>query len=58
MTFEQQIHELCQEAIACQSEEDAVSVAKRIQVLMHARIEELRSNISSLPLLGDTALAE
>ena len=58
MTFEQQIHKLCEEAIACRCEDDAIAVTRRIQMLMHARIEELRGNLSNLPLLGDTALAE
>jgi hypothetical protein len=58
MNFEERIKTLCEEAIACKCEEDAVAVARQIQLLMHSRIEELRANINHLQLLGDVATAK
>jgi hypothetical protein len=55
MTFEQCITKLCEEAIACENEKEAIAVARRIQVLMHARTAELRGNLNNLPLLGEAA---
>lgn len=56
MNFEEQINQLCTEAIACKSEEKAVELARRMQSLVHARIEELRSNLVTLPPVGPTGL--
>jgi hypothetical protein len=52
MTFEQQINCLCEKAVACKSEEEAVEIARQMQALMHNRIEELRSNLITLPPVG------
>ncbi len=54
--FEEQISALCQEVIACKSEEQAIELARRIQSLMHARIEELRGNLITLPPIGPTGI--
>jgi hypothetical protein len=58
MTFEQQIMKLCEEVIACHSEREAIELTRRMQLLMHARIEELRNNLSNLPLLGAGVAAQ
>ena len=55
MDFENQILQLCQEIIACQSEEESVKLTRRMQELLHRRIEELRSNVSTLPLVSPKA---
>ena len=52
MTFEQQINRLSQQDVACKSEEEAVDIARQMQELMHNRIEELRSNLITLPPVG------
>lgn len=48
MTVEEQIVKLCEEAAACESEADAVELARRARALMHARVDELRSNLTTL----------
>ena len=52
MTFEDQINKLAGEAVACTSEEQAVVLARRMQVLMHERIEALRENLITVPPVG------
>jgi hypothetical protein len=56
MNFDEQIMCLCQEAIACKCEADAVELARRMQALMHGRIEELRGNLITLPPIGPTGI--
>lgn len=56
MNFDEQIVKLCEELIACKSEARAVELARLMQELMHARIEELRSNLITLPPLGPTRI--
>ena len=58
MTFEQQILSLCEEAVACESEEEAMEIARHIQALLHARIEELRGNLISLPPVGPAGIKD
>lgn len=56
MNFEEQITQLCEEVIACESEEQAVELVRRLQVLMHTRIEQLRENLMNLPPIGPTSI--
>lgn len=49
MDFQKPIQELCQEIIACQSEEEAVKLTRRLKILLHDRIEELRGTVPLLP---------
>lgn len=56
MNFEEQIAQLCEEAIACKSEEQAVELVRRLQALMHTRIEQLRGNLINLPPIGPTSI--
>jgi hypothetical protein len=58
MTFEEQLKHLCQKIVACKSDEEAVELARRMQALMHARVEELRSNLIALPTIGPTIVDE
>ncbi len=58
MTFEQQIMKLCEEAVACKSEQRAIELAREMQALMHSRIEELRVHLITLPPLGPTNIGE
>jgi hypothetical protein len=48
MIFEKQITNLCEEAAACKSETEAIELAQRARNLMHARVDELRSNLNTL----------
>lgn len=52
MTFEDQINKLAEDAIACASEDQAVELVRRMQSLMHERIESLRENLITVPLVG------
>ena len=52
MTFEDQINKLADEAIACTSEGQAVELVRRMQALMHERIEGLRENLITVPRVG------
>lgn len=52
MTFEDQINQLADEAIRCTSEEQAIELTRRMQALMHARIESLRENLITVPPVG------
>ena len=52
MTFEQEIGKLCLEVIACTSDQEAVELTRRMQGLMHKRIQEVRGNLMTLPSLG------
>lgn len=56
VNFEEQITQLCQELIACKSEVKAVELARLVQSLMHTRIEDLRSNLVTLPPTGPTGI--
>lgn len=47
MNFDQEIKRLCEEAVACTSEAGAAELARQAQSLMHARIEELRGNLTA-----------
>lgn len=49
MNFEQEIRRLCEEAVSCTSEAGAAELAKQAQVLIHARIEQLRGNLTPPP---------
>lgn len=48
MTFEEQIEELCREALVCSSDDAAVEIIREMQALMHFRIEQLRSKLTVL----------
>lgn len=52
MTFEDQINKLAEEAIACTCEEQAIELIRRMQALMHDRIEALRENLITVPPVG------
>lgn len=52
MTFEDQINRLAEEVIHCTSEEQAIELTRRMQALMHARIESLRENLITVPPVG------
>jgi hypothetical protein len=47
-SFDEQVKELCAKVIACQTEHQAVELLKELRLLLHERIEELRSRV--LPL--------
>jgi hypothetical protein len=50
MTFEEEIRRLCREAISCTSDEEATAIARRIQALIHERMDEFRGNLKALML--------
>jgi len=52
MTFEDQISKLAEEAVSCTSEEQAVELTHRLQVLMHRRIESLREDVTAMASVG------
>jgi hypothetical protein len=52
MTFEEQVNKLAEEASACTSEEQAIELIRRMQTLMHDRIETLRENLITVPPVG------
>jgi hypothetical protein len=56
VNFEEQIIQLCEEVIACKSEEQAIELTRRIRSLMHTRIEELRGKLITLPPIGPTGI--
>jgi hypothetical protein len=58
MDFENHIRELCQEILTCQTEEEAVDLTRRMQELLHRRIEDLRSNVSTAPLFPSETFTE
>jgi hypothetical protein len=43
MYLDQQIKEVCQQVISCESDEKAVELLRRLQGLLHQKIEELRA---------------
>lgn len=56
MNFEQEILRLCEEAVACRSEAGAAELARQVQSLMHARIEQLRGNLVDHPSPSENCL--
>ena len=52
MTFEDKVDKLAEEAIACTSEEQAIELIRRMQTLMHDRIETLRENLITVRPVG------
>jgi hypothetical protein len=56
MTFEQQILKLSEEAVTCGSDEEAIQLTQRLQVLMHSRVEEVRGNLITLQPIGPTGI--
>ena len=56
VNFEEQIIALCEEVITCKSEEQAIELVRRMQSLMHTRIEELRGKLITLPPIGPTGI--
>lgn len=56
MNFDQEIIRLCEEAVACKSEAGAAELARQAQVMMHARIEELRGNLAAPPSPRESCL--
>jgi hypothetical protein len=48
MNFEEQIRELCQRVVACESEEEAAELSRQMRALLHRKIEELRGDWSRL----------
>jgi hypothetical protein len=48
MTFEERIQALGQEAVACNRGQEAVDVTRRIQMLMHGRIGQVRAKLETL----------
>jgi hypothetical protein len=55
MTFEERVRELCKQVAACNSEIEAIGLARQLQSLVHERIEGLRGNLLTMPLLGPTS---
>jgi hypothetical protein len=51
--FEARIRELSEELANCTDTERALKIAEELQVLIHERIEQLRGNVSGLPLFTD-----
>ena len=48
MYFEEQIRELCQRVVACESDEEAAELSRQMTALLHGKIEELRGDWSRL----------
>ena len=48
MNFEEQIRELCQRVVACESDEEAAELSCQMKALLHGKIEELRGDWSRL----------
>jgi hypothetical protein len=58
MNYEYKIEELCRQLAATRSEDDAARLAREISFLLHWRVEELRANLSNMPLLSATRLSQ
>jgi hypothetical protein len=52
MTFEERVRHLCNQVATSGSETEAIQLARQLQSLMHERVEELRGNLLTMPLLG------
>jgi hypothetical protein len=52
MTFEERVRELCGRVATCNSEIEAVKLARQLQSLVHERVEEPRGNLLTMPSLG------
>ena len=46
MNFEEQIREVCQRFVACESDEEAAELSRQMKALLHGKIEELRGDWS------------
>jgi hypothetical protein len=51
MTFDERVRVLCERAAGCESETEAVKLARQVHGLLHERIEGLRVDLLSMPLL-------
>jgi hypothetical protein len=52
MTFEERVRQLCDHVATSGSETEAIELARQLQSLMHERVEEVRGNLLTMPLLG------
>jgi len=48
MNFEEQIREVCQRFVACESDEEAAELSRQMKAFLHGKIEELRGDWSRL----------
>jgi hypothetical protein len=55
MNFEDRIVKLCALAVTCQTEEEAVALARELRMLLHERIESLRVDLNGLSALESTS---
>jgi len=51
MSFEDRIMKLCALAVTCQTEEEAVAIARELRILLHEQIESLRGDANGLSAL-------
>jgi len=58
MEFEDRIRNICEELVACTSQAESLVLCKRLQALMHERIEETRKRAQALPFLDSSNKAE
>ena len=52
MTFEEQVRKMCEDAVACESEHEAIEIIRKLRAMVHSRIENTRSNLITLPPIG------
>jgi hypothetical protein len=50
MNLEQQIEQLCQAIVDCESDEEAFSLGRKLQPLLQRRLEELRGSLDGGPV--------
>ena len=48
MNFEERILKLCALAVACQTEKEAVALTRELRMLLHERMEQLRSDMAAI----------
>lgn len=53
--FHTRILELCEELLACESEQRQVELAREMRTLVHERVEQIRGHLIILPMLDESA---
>lgn len=49
--FENRIKELCEEFLDCESDERQIELARKIRILIHDHVQELRGTLIPFPIV-------
>ena len=52
-SFEERVQDLCKQVTACETDTEAVELVRQLQLVLHERIEHLRGNLRTLPLVSN-----